>query len=581
MELVIVIAVIAVLAAVLIPTFANIVDRANMSSDQQSVANMNKILIADSIDDKPESLQEIYDILESGGFKGDGLVAVSEGYEFAWMKSENKIVLLNTENRTVVYPDELSGISYEGEAVDDFYFLNPNETSIGAGTESEPYNISSAAAYNVLIEKFKSDMVENGSVGNDSSITYINIISDINLSNVTLPQQYKNGFIFKNVVIKGNGNTISGATGISALGVVEYAGLSNKIENLIFENCSVTYSLLGYGFNSNTASDKLEVSNVDVKSGSAYGGAFLFYTGSGQLSMTNCTVEEDFVVVSPRSNMATGGFVGNGQSINLSYCTMAGTIIGVNGSAIAGFVGQGGYDNKYDNLTLSGRLINYSSGAYVNSVTTNYTEANLTNITYSNVSVTYTTENGEAIEKQISIYPADSKNQIVASVQAPVLTNSMFNISGTEVKFVGTSNDSISYLEMYQHVIYNTRTSTGDIKPHYDIRMEYGTVEADSLSNNATIFNIVSKILQVVDKTDAENRTQFNTIDNVANVGQIVDGVYYFDARTNADTSYNYLAVESDMVITTFNIVAYDKNDIPIGNIEFSINYNADGPIGE
>ena len=44
-ELVIVIAVIAILAAVLIPTFSNIVDKANQASDTSLVRNLNTILI--------------------------------------------------------------------------------------------------------------------------------------------------------------------------------------------------------------------------------------------------------------------------------------------------------------------------------------------------------------------------------------------------------------------------------------------------------------------------------------------------------------------------------------------------------
>ena len=46
-ELVIVIAVIAILAAVLIPTFSNLIKKANESSDVQAVRQMNTFLAAD------------------------------------------------------------------------------------------------------------------------------------------------------------------------------------------------------------------------------------------------------------------------------------------------------------------------------------------------------------------------------------------------------------------------------------------------------------------------------------------------------------------------------------------------------
>ena len=43
-ELVIVIAVIAVLAAVMIPTFTGIIEKANLSNDTTLVANINKLI---------------------------------------------------------------------------------------------------------------------------------------------------------------------------------------------------------------------------------------------------------------------------------------------------------------------------------------------------------------------------------------------------------------------------------------------------------------------------------------------------------------------------------------------------------
>ena len=49
-ELVIVIAVIAVLAAVLIPTFVGMSKKANMSADQQAVRQMNMVLAGENFD---------------------------------------------------------------------------------------------------------------------------------------------------------------------------------------------------------------------------------------------------------------------------------------------------------------------------------------------------------------------------------------------------------------------------------------------------------------------------------------------------------------------------------------------------
>ena len=66
-ELVIVIAVIAILAAVLIPTFANLIRQANKSSDTQLVKNMNTILsAAEALNGKNETMADaLQDILKS------------------------------------------------------------------------------------------------------------------------------------------------------------------------------------------------------------------------------------------------------------------------------------------------------------------------------------------------------------------------------------------------------------------------------------------------------------------------------------------------------------------------------------
>ena len=71
-ELVIVIAVIAILAAVLIPTFANLIRQANKSSDTQLVKNMNTILsAAEALNGKNETMADaLQDILDADSHNG-------------------------------------------------------------------------------------------------------------------------------------------------------------------------------------------------------------------------------------------------------------------------------------------------------------------------------------------------------------------------------------------------------------------------------------------------------------------------------------------------------------------------------
>lgn len=104
-ELVIVIAVVAILAAVLIPTFANIIDKANESADTQTVANINRILSAEEIvNGKPETLHDAMQAVERGGYKVENLTPTCEGYEIVWNETSNRLALMDGDK--VVYGDD-------------------------------------------------------------------------------------------------------------------------------------------------------------------------------------------------------------------------------------------------------------------------------------------------------------------------------------------------------------------------------------------------------------------------------------------------------------------------------------------
>ena len=97
-ELVIVIAVIAILAAVLIPTFSNLVKKANQSNDIALAKNMNTLLAADeAANGKASDMYDVLIALEEGGFKLDNLNPRTSGNVFAWDKTNNQIVYLSKE----------------------------------------------------------------------------------------------------------------------------------------------------------------------------------------------------------------------------------------------------------------------------------------------------------------------------------------------------------------------------------------------------------------------------------------------------------------------------------------------------
>ena len=131
-ELVIVIAVVAILAAVMIPTFATIIKRANISSDIQTARNMGVILTAE----KPQNAYEAVAALKKNGF--ERLHPKTKFYSFFWIQSKN-IVVLTAEGVRPIFPEEMADAIFDP---DDWFDLtdayNAPETTEEEVLTTEP-----------------------------------------------------------------------------------------------------------------------------------------------------------------------------------------------------------------------------------------------------------------------------------------------------------------------------------------------------------------------------------------------------------------------------------------------------------
>ena len=94
-ELVIVVAVIAILAAVLIPTFSGIITKARYTADQKAVREMNNAIAMESA----TTLDAAIAALEKHGINAKNLIPVSAGYSFVWNETEKKIDLVKGEDK--------------------------------------------------------------------------------------------------------------------------------------------------------------------------------------------------------------------------------------------------------------------------------------------------------------------------------------------------------------------------------------------------------------------------------------------------------------------------------------------------
>lgn len=103
-ELVIVIAVIAILAAVLIPTFTNLIKRANLSNDQSAIRNMNTIVTAENAMEEFRYPSDAVTALYANGWNEGKLSAYTKGYHYAYDAANRRFFLLD-EQDAVVYPE--------------------------------------------------------------------------------------------------------------------------------------------------------------------------------------------------------------------------------------------------------------------------------------------------------------------------------------------------------------------------------------------------------------------------------------------------------------------------------------------
>ena len=189
-ELVIVIAVIAILAAVLIPTFAGIIRKANISADTQLVKNMNTALAADeAINGKPEDFNDVIAIVREAGYVLSCFNPTTEGCYVAWEKETNQLLLIDgKDNFEVIY----SAKEGYGDPDDSWYFSVSSQEAKETLIEKYPTGVN--VWYTISEAKNLADVLASGEdtisisldeslvVGNDDRIAINNANADVTLN---------------------------------------------------------------------------------------------------------------------------------------------------------------------------------------------------------------------------------------------------------------------------------------------------------------------------------------------------------------------------------------------------------------
>ena len=302
-ELVIVIAVIAILAAVLIPNISRLVKKANESADIQAVRQMNTQLAMNEVTEG-KSITEVHKALSEGGMTSKDYHPLVSNTYFFWDADENR-VLYTDKNYKVLYPEEYKGKTFDaakshwyslsGEIEEtkvspdnsgvasvsnagELYYATKNYAAKGIKKIQITGNINAMGADLGIREVQKDTEITIEGQGSGATITGMTVIA-ASYTETTAPSSlgkiYGTGLV-QHVVTGGTVTlkniTIQGAT-IGDLETGSVGALVGKIDGgeITIENCKVIDTVV-YGKN---------------KVGGLIGGV-----GSAKLDIKNCSLEK-------------------------------------------------------------------------------------------------------------------------------------------------------------------------------------------------------------------------------------------------------------------------------------------------
>ena len=234
-ELVIVIAIIAILAAVLIPTFASLIQKANTSADIQACRQMNTYLAVNEVT-ADKTIVEVYEALKAGGMDAEDYKPLSSNTYYFWDAKLNRVLYTN-DSYEVIYPDEYKNVK-STDADHQWYSLT---TEI----KEEEYNPTTDADGKVTItvktggELYKAvkDLAKNGTVEhggvtfkqNITSNTVIELSNDIDMMGASLSIGVVN--VNVNFTIDGKSHKITGMSNLDAAAYNLKMNVENKPRN--------------------------------------------------------------------------------------------------------------------------------------------------------------------------------------------------------------------------------------------------------------------------------------------------------------------------------------------------------------
>ncbi len=372
-ELVIVIAVIAILAAVLIPTFSSIIKKANTSADIQACYEMNTTLAL--CIDAPASIADAKFALSENDIDANNYKPLSTGYDYYWVPSLNRVILVD-EDEQVVYPTDIA--TNAKNLQNTWYSLSGSDNSEDVKKITDQINANSTtitlndtnfygASINLDVSKTSAATITIGGSDSNNPATLTNMVSD-------------------------EGSKVNAGKDTEYAGHSYYCGLINQVPNgktVTVENLIIDGAVIGDTTNPNSARcgiiagdvyGTLNIKNVTIKNCTVFGayrvGALIGHVGSnGTVNITNVTVENTTV----KGGTITAALIG-GTSGTVKYSNVTVTNVTTECSKF-----NTGVDNlSYETKSNGDKFLFFSGYGYCAYITDKYAWVEVAKGTYNN-----------------------------------------------------------------------------------------------------------------------------------------------------------------------------------------------------
>ena len=324
-ELVIVIAIIAILAAVLIPTFASLIQKANESNDIQAAKNMNTFLAAANVTGDVKSILDVYDIFEESGFAVENYTPLYKDRYYYYDKEYNQILYVD-EKFNVIYPTEHKGETSTGRTWMSLSMSAPTgkepagfKNPADSGNKMEA-TVTNAAEYAFVIDAYNKanagvslDLTINGEIDMMGACCIIKKPQGA----ITIKGAVNSTAVIKNVTSNYSGYSANNASGTESeywtSALIAQTSHNVTIQNVKFENLNVKNVYAGnasflvgsIGNNSTFTVSSVEIKDstlIGHRSVGAVGGQIDANVNIDKLTLTNTSVQ----TVGGRSAMILG-----------------------------------------------------------------------------------------------------------------------------------------------------------------------------------------------------------------------------------------------------------------------------------